>query len=459
MLNRRFHRPGPFAVALLAAVAATAPGEVRGQAGDPATWPTWIIATGADLRLPPPPDAAATAAELAELRRLAAARDRQTEERIRHWDTGGPAYRWNQIAVAETVARGVPAPLAGRHLALLNAAIHDATIAAWDSKGTYRRPRPAAAAPGLATALPTPADPSYPSEHAAAAAAAAEVLAAIFADKAEQFRAMAREAAETRLAAGLHYRSDIDAGTTLGRAVGERAVARGRGDGTDARWTGSVPAGPGFWRGAEPALPMAGSWRPWALARGDALRPAAPPAFDGPQMAAELAELRALQPTRVRSAAAVYWEAAAGGLRAAAFWNDVTARLVLEHGLAANPPAATRAFALVSLAFADATIACWDAKYTYWLIRPAQLDPELKPLFQAPAHPSYPSAHACLSGGAGGMLGRLFPGDAARIDALVREAGESRLWARIHYRSDVEAGTALGRAAARQVAEKAGLAD
>ena len=102
-------------------------------------------------------------------------------------------------------------------------------------------------------------------------------------------------------------------------------------------------------------------------------------------------------------------------------------------------------------------MACWDAKYAYWLIRPAQLDPSLKPLFAAPPHPSYPSAHACLSGGAGAMLVRLFPSDREQIEALMREAGESRLWARIHYRVDIEAGNEVGRRAAERVAALGGL--
>lgn len=459
MSSIRYPRRGALVLPLLASLAATGQEPARAAASDPAPWPTWIIGSVSELRLPPPPDAAATAREIAELRRLAAARDAAVLDRIRHWDTGGPAYRWNEIAVAESIARGVPAPLFGRHLALMNAAIHDATLAALDSQRAHGRARPATAAPRLATALPTPASPSYPSEHAAAAAAASEVLAYLFPESAERFRALAREAAETRLSAGLHYRSDVEAGASLGRVVAERAVARGRADGTDARWTGSVPTGPGLWRGAQPALPMAGTWRPWALSRGDAIRPPPPPPFDGPQLAAELAEIKALRPTGVQTVTALYWESAAGGLRSPAFWNEVTSRKVLEHGLAADPAASTRVFALVSIAFADAAIACWDAKYAYWMIRPAQLDPEVKELFNAPSHPSYPSAHSCLSAGAGGMLARLFPADAAAFERLVREAGESRLWARIHYRSDVEAGVAVGHAAARRVAAKAGLAD
>lgn len=447
-------------VALLATPLAAHPARAEpGFDADAARWPTWIIPSASALRLPAPPDAARTAAEAAELLGLAASRDAATVARIRHWDAGGPAYRWNEIAVAEAIARGLPAPLFGRHLALLNAAIHDSVIAAWDSKAAHGRPRPAATTPGLATTLPTPASPSYPSEHAAAAAAAAAVLASLFPDKAERWRSLAHEAAETRIASGLHYRSDVDAGLLLGAEIGRRAAAHGRADGSDARWTGTVPEGPGRWRGTTPALPMAGTWRTWVLTRPDEVRPPPPPAHDGPVISAELAELRALRPTGAMNGAAMFWEAAVGGLRSPAYWNALTARKVLEHGLGANPPASVRAFALVSIAFHDAAVACWEAKYHYWMIRPSQLDSGITPLFAPPAHPSYPSAHSCLSSGSGAMLARLFPTDAAEFAALVKEAGESRLWARIHYRSDVVAGEAIGMAVAGKVAARARLAE
>jgi hypothetical protein len=51
------------------------------------------------------------------------------------------------------------------------------------------------------------------------------------------------------------------------------------------------------------------------------------------------------------------------------------------------------------------------------------------------------------------VLAQLFPGDAATLTAMGDEAGLSRLWAGIHFRSDVEAGLALGRAVAERVIE------
>jgi hypothetical protein len=52
-------------------------------------------------------------------------------------------------------------------------------------------------------------------------------------------------------------------------------------------------------------------------------------------------------------------------------------------------------------------------------------------------------------------LGYLFPRDAATLKKLSDEAAESRIWAGIHYRSDVVTGVALGRKVAEKIIERA----
>jgi hypothetical protein len=53
-----------------------------------------------------------------------------------------------------------------------------------------------------------------------------------------------------------------------------------------------------------------------------------------------------------------------------------------------------------------------------------------------------------MSSASAGILRRLFPDGRQALDDLARQAGEARLWAGIHYRSDVEAGQAIGEAVA-----------
>ena len=197
-----------------------------------------------------------------------------------------------------------------------------------------------------------------------------------------------------------------------------------------------------------PILPLAGTWRTWRIASGDALRPPPPPAPDSAQKISELAEIKAVQRSPAMTSQAWFWEWGAGGTRAWSFWNEQTSRKVLEYGLSDKPPEAARAFALASMAVHDAVVACWDAKYAYWAMRPFQVDPELKPLFPAPNHPSYPAAHACISTAAGYTLAGLFPRDAESLRSLAKQAGDARMWAGIHFRSDVEAGRAIGDAVA-----------
>lgn len=103
-----------------------------------------------------------------------------------------------------------------RAFALVSAAIYDATIAAWDSKYFYNRSRPSQVDQSLTTVIPNPQSPSYPSEHAVVAGAASEVLAYLFPAQAQFYRAKADEAAQSRLVAGVQYRSDITAGLELG---------------------------------------------------------------------------------------------------------------------------------------------------------------------------------------------------------------------------------------------------
>jgi hypothetical protein len=176
-------------------------------------------------------------------------------------------------------------------------------------------------------------------------------------------------------------------------------------------------------------------------------------------MKVELDELKAFERTPKSNSVAMYWETF-GGARSYALWNEHTRRMILENGLAADPPAAARALAVVNIAFYDALVACWDAKYAYWHIRPSQLDPEFKPVFPPPNHPSYPAAHGCLSTAAATTLAHLFPRDAEAFLALGKQAAEARMWAGIHYRSDIDAGQAIGRAVSEQVMARAlGLAN
>jgi hypothetical protein len=104
-------------------------------------WKTWVLSSGRDLRLPPPPGTAATEREIEVLEALVGQRDAAALDRIKFWDAGA-AYRWAAIAIDRigTLGFGVnpitKQPLVGltlaRNIALVMVAMYDATIAAWD---------------------------------------------------------------------------------------------------------------------------------------------------------------------------------------------------------------------------------------------------------------------------------------------------------------------------------------
>jgi membrane-associated phospholipid phosphatase len=137
------------------------------------------------------------------------------------------------------------------------------------------------------------------------------------------------------------------------------------------------------------------------------------------------------------------------GSLVAGYWQQTALELAARHN--ATPLEASRATATALLATLDANIACHDAKYAYWMPRPSQVDPAIKPPIALPNHPSYPSNHACDSGAAALVLAHFYPGERARLAQLATAAGESRIAGGIHYRFDAEAGDAI----ARQVAERA----
>jgi membrane-associated phospholipid phosphatase len=345
----------------------------------------------------------------------------------------------------------MPNPRVAGGLSLMNVAIYDAMVAAWNAKYDYNRPRPSVAGPTLTPHVAVPNSPSYPSEHAAAAGAAATILGYLYPDAAQDFAAKADAAAQSRVLAGVQYPSDVQVGLDLGREVAQQVIARAQTDGSDAMWDGTMPSGPGHWTGDKPVEPLAGTWQPWVLASGDAPRPPPPPAYDSSQMAAELQEVQTFTRTWQTNQKALYWQ-----IFDTVFplWYDYAGPYIFENHQDANPPRTAAIYAAMSVAQYGAIIACWDAKYPYWSIRPFQLDPTLVTLFPTPSHPSYPSSHACDSSGITGALAGFFPANATFLNGKVDELGESPIWAGLHFRSDIDAGLALGRVVAQQVVER-----
>ena len=79
---------------------------------------------------------------------------------------------------------------------------------------------------------------------------------------------------------------------------------------------------------------------------------------------------------------------------------------------------------------------------------PPQLDPAIVRCSRSRIFTSYPSNHSTFSAARAEVLVYLFPSRADYIRAIAKEAGDSRIWAGIHYQMDNVAGVNLGRAVA-----------
>jgi hypothetical protein len=156
------------------------------------------------------------------------------------------------------------------------------------------------------------------------------------------------------------------------------------------------------------------------------------------------------------------------------YWNEIAQTATLGHQLTTAQTA--RLFALLNLSFADGVIAFYDTKYTYnfWrpvtAIREAAIDgnpltiPDpvwLPEVGNTTPDPSYPGAHAVISAAGDLVLKSFFrnhfdftvtsevlPGVERSFNSFSdanKEATLSRIFAGVHFRSDLTAGQRLGR--------------
>ena len=414
----------------------------------PGTWRTWLLAKPSELRPPAPLEP--TRAEIDELLDLQAKRTFDSLALVRTWASRPAVVPWTEIANDAFAEFKLPPVRQSRAQGLLQTAMYDTVVAAYNAQDAYSAAVPSAVNRQVTAVEGIHAErPAFPSADAAVAGAAAKVLTALLPDASPgRFIALAEEAAMAQLQAGVNFRRDVAAGLALGTAIGERALAHGADDRPGSDWDGSGRLeGDGYWVPTPPAYletplePLAATWKLWVMTSSDQFRPAPPPAYPSPAWESQLAAVQeaVAQRSFAQARTANYWQ----GSSASKLWDGIAADLIARDAL--DLPHAARVLALLAVAMADAQIACWDGKYTYWTERPITADPALDVLFPTPPFPSYPSAHATVSNAAAIVLAHLFPDDAADLLDLAEEAAASRGWAGIHYPIDDDAGTSLGR--------------
>jgi len=450
-----------------------------------------IVLTGPSQFVVPPPTGVTAGAYQAELASIKAAQASLTDaqrESIDYWSAGG-VLRWNQV-LRELVARynlppaprdngtyvfpdvnnpfADPAfpfanpPYAARAYSYVTVAQFEALKVAWSYKYQYNRPSPSKVDGGIQALMPTSDLPAYPSEDAVLSGVSTEILRLLFPAAVEEITRKAGQQREAALLSGRAAASDIAAGLTLGRAVAAVFVARAGTDGMGAavgnptQWQALANAasarGETPWISQEqpprpPMLPNFGKVTAWMMTPTDVVkeRPAAPPSTSSAQMQQELAEVKQTVEslTRDQMAIAYMWNDGAGTYAPPGHWNDIATEYVRDAHF--SEVRAARAFALLNMAMHDAAVGCWDAKYAYFNPRPSQLDPSIKTVIGLPNFPSYTSGHSTFSAAATAVLSYLFPSAATQFDAMRDEAGVSRLYGAIHYRSDIEIGKDHGK--------------
>ncbi|HYE07061.1 MAG TPA: vanadium-dependent haloperoxidase [Planctomycetota bacterium] len=182
--------------------------------------------------LPPPPPAYGSSEFVAALAEVRAISDTRTPEQLaiaQRWGDGPgtptPPGHWNAIACALIDEACHDEGEAAAALSLVQRAVMDAGICVWHAKYAYCLARPPQADPAITTPIGLPNFPAYTSGHAGFSGAASEVLAYLFPERAGDLRAMAEEAAASRVIAGIHYRFDGEWGLWQGRQVAEAAIA------------------------------------------------------------------------------------------------------------------------------------------------------------------------------------------------------------------------------------------
>ena len=323
--------------------------------------------------------------------------------------------------------------------------------------------------------------PAGASAEAAVAAAAHRILVHYLPLQAPTILDPAYSASLATIPDGQAKTDGVDTGTN----VADLLIARRADDGFRASvpYTAPNPPIPGVWIPTAPTPPVGtylGLMRPFSLDSADQFRPAGPPALDSARWARDYNEVKEIGSststtrTAEQTLAARFWAEPAVQQAHAAL-----RKFVHDHAL--DIVGASRLMAMVSVTYADALIACFDAKYHYAFWRPITAihagdtdgnpatvrDTAWSPLIGTPNHPEYPSAHACITPAGGRVIARFLHtrhidftvpsltnlGDRhfADVKDLEYEVGNARIWGGIHYRSSVVDGTEIGKRTANQV--------
>ena len=257
-------------------------------------------------------------------------------------------------------------------------------------------------------------------------------------------------------------------------------------DGNDDATPYTVPTGVGLWVPtppalAAPALPNWGKCRQIVIGSDAGADQGASTAYSTDPSSAYFAQVKEVfdisqSLTAEQKAIALFWADNPDGKSfSAAHWLNI-----LNQIMAIQKPKldlAAVAYAQLGITMSEANISLFKAKYKYNGLRPITYirsvmnQPTWNSLITTPAHPEYPSGHATVSGSAAQTLTLLFganykftdtsynflgfsPRTYNSFEEAAIEAGNSRVYAGIHYRKSCDASQLQGKAIANNISQK-----
>ena len=274
----------------------------------------------------------------------------------------------------------------------------------------------------------------------------------------------------------------INRSIVFGKAVAQKIFEWAQTDGyLHASDAYAAPTGEGLWTPTAPGFasastPYWGNLRTIVSGSGNNAQPVAPtlystdPSSDFYKMAKQVYDVSQLL-TAEQTAMALYWRDVPGVTTPGHYVSIL--KQVLENDKRMLDKAAI-AYALSGIAANDAAISCWQTKYHYNLVRPITYIRNVlehttwNPLLTTPAHPEYSSAHAVLSAATAEVFSDLFgdnysftdhtydylgyaPRSFSSFKAFGIDAGNSRLYAGIHYQPSIDIGLVQGRKIAQNI--------
>jgi hypothetical protein len=291
---------------------------------------------------------------------------------------------------------------------------------------------------------------------------------------------------ENVLYAGYSLESDVstiarshDFGQAVAQIVNDWALTDGNAHLADAY---VVPTGAGLWIPTPPAFAPSPAGAYWGNLRqmvngsGAGAQPPAPPAYSeipGSDFYNMVQHVYDVSQTLTQSQIdqGMYWRDIPG-LTTCGHYLSILQQVLQQEN--SNLETAAYAYALTAIICYDASISTWQTKYTYTLIRPVSYIRSVlghsswNPLLTTPNHPEYSSAHASLSSGEAVALTSIFGenhsftdhsydylGFPARsfnsFNAFGEDAGNSRLFAGIHYQNSIDQALIQGRKVAHNI--------